>query len=196
MVEVGVPGDFYRGHGVSYAYSRGGVPFTQREVKEMFGFRKLGKFREVRESMENVDTVVTKYSLNKDRFDQDAFFPIYRAAGMHFYYAELFNDKITSPDKVIYTHDPYTNEITGYYSFGTDLSAKQDYLEDRLLEEKAREMAFEGERFYDLMRIAKRRGDPAVLADRVAGKFSRSKDEQIRIREHLMNEHNWYIHPW
>ena len=63
-----------------------------------------------------------------------------------------------------------------------------------LLDEKAREMAFEGERFYDLVRIAKRRGDPAVLADRVAGKFSGAKAEQIR--EHLMDEHNWYIHPW
>jgi hypothetical protein len=71
-------------------------------------------------------------------------------------------DKIRSPDKVIYIHDPHTNEITGFYSFGSDLAAKQDYLEDRLLEEKAREMAFEGARFYDLIRIAKRRGDPAV----------------------------------
>jgi len=251
MVDVGIPGDFFRGHRVSYAYSSAGILFTQNEVEEMFKLRREGKFREAQEYMENVDTIVYKYSLQKDRFDQDAFFPIYRAAGVHFYYAELFTrgafynegvysleinkcllvindgsqdtyaeasrssyrplgirgrvgfgglnrnykyDKITSPDKVIYIHDPYTNEITGYYTFGSDLGAKQDYLEDRLLEEKAREMAFEGERFYDLMRIAKRRGDPAVLADRVAGKFSGVQAEQIR--QHLMNEDNWYIHPW
>ena len=102
-------------------------------------------------------------------------------------------DKITSPDKVIYIHDPHTNEIIGYRKID-NLGEKQDYLEDKILEEKAREMAFEGERFYDLVRIAKRRGDPAVLADRVAGKFSGVKAEQIR--QHLMNEHNWYIHPW
>ena len=35
-----------------------------------------------------------------------------------------------------------------------------------------RELAFEGERFYDLMRVAQRRGDNAYLADRIAAKFS------------------------
>jgi starch-binding outer membrane protein, SusD/RagB family len=251
MWKVGYRGDFYRGHGVSYAYSTGGIHFMTQDVKDMFKLQREGKDRELREMMGNVDTVVHKYSLGKDRFDQDAFFPIYRAAGMHFYYAELFArgvfynegsfgseinkclavindgthdfyasennrsrrpqgirgrvgfgglqrifeyDKITTPDKIIYIHDPFTNEIIGHYSFGVNLGAKQNYLEDQLLEEKAREMAFEGERFYDLVRIAKRRGDPAVLADRVAGKFSGSKAEQIR--EHLMNERNWYIHPW
>ncbi|MCP4310014.1 MAG: RagB/SusD family nutrient uptake outer membrane protein [Bacteroidetes bacterium] len=251
MWKVGFQGDFFRGHKVSYAYSQGGMLFSKADVEEMFHLKRVGKTREVEEMMQNVDTVVHKYSLGKERFDQDAIFPIYRAAGMHFYYAELFArgvfykegfysaeintclavindgtydiyssennasrrpqgirgrvgfggvqrlfayDKITSPDRTIYIHDPNTNEIIGHYSFGTNLAAKQNYLEDKLLEEKAREMAFEGERFYDLVRIAKRRGDPAVLANRVAGKFSGAKAELIR--EHLMNEHNWYIHPW
>jgi len=250
MWDVGIQGDFFRGNAVSYAYSRGGELFSNNDVRDVLRLRATGRIREVNESMENVDTLVFKYSIGKGRFDQDAFFPIYRAAGMHFYYAELFArgvfyndgvlspeinkclavindgthdsyadasrasyrpigirgrvgfggirrlfayDKITSPDRNIYIHDPHTNEITGYYNIGS-LGAKQDYLEDVLLEEKAREMAFEGERFYDLVRIAKRRGDPAVLADRVAGKFSGAKAEQIRSL--LMDEHNWYIHPW
>jgi len=94
----------------------------------------------------------------------------------------------------IYQNDPYTNELTGYLDYEGDLEAKQKYLEDRMLDEKARELAFEGERFYDLIRNAKRRGDPSFLADRVAAKFSGTKAEQIRA--HLMDEHNWYIHPW
>ena len=41
------------------------------------------------------------------------------------------------------------------------------------------------------MRIAKRRGDPAYLADRVAAKFD--YPERTQIRQHLMNEENWYL---
>jgi len=53
------------------------------------------------------------------------------------------------------------------------------------------QLAFEGERFYDLMRIARRRGDPSYLADKVAAKFPPPQREQVR--QHLLNEDNWYL---
>ena len=71
------------------------------------------------------------------------------------------------------------------------LGAKQEYLEERILDERARELAYEGQRFYDLIRVAKRRNDPSFLADKVAAKFSGAK--ALQIREHLMNEENWYL---
>lgn len=99
-------------------------------------------------------------------------------------------DDAIQVSNIIYDMDPTTNEITGYHTLD-DIVAKQEYIEDQIVEERARELAFEGERFYDLMRIAKRRNDPSFLADRVAEKFSGSKKEQIRAI--LMNEENWYV---
>ncbi len=64
-----------------------------------------------------------------------------------------------------------------------------DYVEDKIIEEFALETAFEGNRFHDLMRIAKRRGDNAYLADKVAEKY----DNKEAIRAKLMDENNWYL---
>jgi hypothetical protein len=100
-------------------------------------------------------------------------------------------DEVVRINDIIYIHDPVTNKIIGWYNYRNNLPAKQLYLIDKIIEERARELAFEGKRFFDLMRVAKRRDDPAYLADKVAEKFRGPKREVIRQK--LMNPENWYI---
>ncbi len=232
----GSQGDFSRGPNVSYQYLRNGVKLGTEEVRQMLDLKYQRNEAALREYMAGVDTVVYKYTIGKNSFDQDANFPIFRAAGIHLYYAEIYarwrypdKNGIVKPNVFeslavlnsgsydnepsslgvrgrvgygtgieaisltdpIYLHDPITNEVSGYLDYSGKLFAKQIYVEDQVMEERVREMAFEGERFYDLMRIAKRRDDPAYLADKVAAKFDPPLREQVR--EHLMNEENWYI---
>jgi len=230
----GIPGDFYRGYGVSYGYIKDGELIRREYIEEMLDAKAEMNYRIVDNIMQGADTVVYKYTISKQEYDNDANFMIYRAAGIHFYYAEIqvwrvffddgrekrsipvslqvINDGTYQDDQnqlgirgrvglgdgdealyvgdVVYQHDPNTNKVIGFKEL-RNLDQKQMYLEDIILEEKAREMAFEGERFYDIMRAANRRGDPAYLAKKVASKFSGTKKEKIYQR--LLDENNWYI---
>ncbi|AWW31187.1 RagB/SusD family protein [Echinicola strongylocentroti] len=56
--------------------------------------------------------------------------------------------------------------------------AEREWTEDLIMDELAQELAFEGHRWPQLLRIAMRRNDPSVLADRVYDKMSSSNNPE------------------
>jgi starch-binding outer membrane protein, SusD/RagB family len=233
----GTPGDFYRGYGVSYVYLRDGEPIPEEDIEEMLYLKSFNDFRSAHLITQDADTVVWKYSWNKNVFDQDANFIIYRAAAVHLWLAEVYiywaferNQNISTfttnainivnngrnytsgsrpqmgvrgrvgfggsndgikVGNINYVHNPFTNEVIDYIDVTGNFVRLQELLEDYIIDEKARELAFEGERFYDLMRVAKRRNDPSYLAKIVSQKYPTGKREEIYNL--LLNEENWYI---
>lgn len=66
-----------------------------------------------------------------------------------------------------------------------------EWVENQLMNEYALETALEGNRFHDLMRIARFRKDPTYLAEKVSAKFPAS--QKSRIYTLLSDEDNWYL---
>ena len=92
------------------------------------------------------------------------------------------------------------SQINAYYTLpmpSAPLASKQDTInyqiplvEDMIINEMALEGAFEGYRFYDLMRIALRRNDPNYLAAPISQRMG-IRDENIYSL--LMATKNWYL---
>ena len=71
-----------------------------------------------------------------------------------------------------------------------------EYVEDLIIEERSMELAFEGKRWFDLVRIAERRtGTPNYIADKVTAKFSAPEQSAMKemVRTKLLIPANWYL---
>ena len=93
--------------------------------------------------------------------------------------------------------DEEGNPIEGFYILEKDtpdlIQKQKAFVDSLLLNENGLELAFEGTRFYDIMRFAFRQQNPeAFLAEKVAARRGKNNiDEGLKSR--LMNRQNWYL---
>jgi tetratricopeptide (TPR) repeat protein len=73
----------------------------------------------------------------------------------------------------------------------TDPNQIMELVEDMIIEERAMDLAFEGGRMFDLIRIAERRGNPDYLANKIAAKYPAERQEQIKGI--LRDKTKWYL---
>jgi hypothetical protein len=111
-----MPGDFYRGYGVSYKYYKYGTELSIDIVKDMLLKKVAGQDLAVQLIMQDVDTVCYKYSLGKNPFSHDANFVIFRAAGIHLYAAEIHALWVQNFSGII---RPATNTSLNFLNDGT-----------------------------------------------------------------------------
>ncbi|HUP12709.1 MAG TPA: RagB/SusD family nutrient uptake outer membrane protein, partial [Niastella sp.] len=129
-------------------------------------------------------------------------------------YALLNQGLTTIPNKITTEGNPYNFDarksdnpkITGDWSTNAGIRGRANlyspavtgdstlFIEDQVVSEAGLELAYEGRRWPDLVRIALRRNDPAFLADKIYNKLvAENNPAAVEVRTRLMNKENWYL---
>ena len=148
--------------------------------------------------------VINKYLID-DAVPASSDIIIKRVSDIHLLLAEALNlagDHVNALDLVNGNNsyfDTYWRNGNGIreraylksYTIPAGITDTATFVEDIIMEERAMELAYEGKRWFDLMRVARRRGND-YLANKVAAKFS-DPGVADEIRNLLMDENNWYL---
>jgi starch-binding outer membrane protein, SusD/RagB family len=192
---AGNPGDLWRGNGFSIVVDTVG---------------------QISEDSYLTHSYITKYALDiNDPWSTDII--ISRAADVHLMLAEALNrtgDPVSQTHALLLVNNGFNSvnpKPAAFTRWASNLGvrgrvylkprlvpesltdeARMLYIEDLIIAERALELAFEGKRWNDLVRVANRRNDPEYLANKVAAKFEGTPQYDI-VRNRLMNPENWYV---
>lgn len=108
------------------------------------------------------------------------------------YYSDRYAMGVVLLDSTFRGHKIYGDPDTLYYVFAP-VEYLMEQVEEKIVDEMALETAFEGQRFYDLMRVAIRHNDPSYLAEKVARRAGTNAPRDEALYNRLLNMDNWYI---
>jgi starch-binding outer membrane protein, SusD/RagB family len=172
--------DDTRGFGKSYA---GNAPYYNRINSVPVIWKYLGTGT-VTPGTANVAPSVRK------PYQSDARFHLYRFADVQLLWAEALNRTGEKAGAISRINSVRGASGTAMPNATVTTSSSTEQIEDYILRERGLELGFEGDRWYDLMRIARRRG-PQYLIDRVKARIPVS--EHARIQTLLSDPKNWYL---
>lgn len=148
---------------------------------------------------------VSKYTRNREHgYQSDMPVILYRAADLHLMLAEAYNrmhDFNTALELVNNGCDslftPASKGVRGRLSLGelsVDGSTTQEKmldLEEKILQERARELAYEGNRWFDILRIAERRSSPSMMVEMMKDKYP--EESHAEVESFYQDPANWYL---
>jgi starch-binding outer membrane protein, SusD/RagB family len=161
--------DRYRGYGASYDSTA-----TQYLIYKYTGLDRIS----------SPGAVVAR----RKPYESDANWYIYRFADVQLMRAEALNRLGNKAQAVT-----YLNAVRSRVSLAASpvtSASSTEAIEDAILNERALELAFEGKRWYDLVRVA-RRGRPEVLISAVLSRVPATK--QAAVTATLSNPDRWYL---
>lgn len=172
--------DDTRGFGRSYA---GSAPYYNRINSAPVIWKYLG-LGTVTPGTANVAPNV------RQPYRSDAKFHIYRLADGQLLWAEALNRMGDKTNAIARINSVRGANGTGMPAPTVTVNSTTEQIEDYILRERGLELGFEGRRWYDLMRIARRRG-PQYLIDRVKKRAPVSMHAELEAK--LSDPKNWYL---
>lgn len=169
-----------RGFGRSYA---GSAPYYNRINSSPVIWKYLG-LGTVTPGIANVLPSVRK------PYQSDARFHIYRFADAQLLWAETLNRLGDKANAIARINSVRSASGTGMPNAPLTANSTTEDIEDYILRERGLELGFEGDRWYDLMRIARRRG-PQYLIDRVKKRAPVS--QHAYLQTWLSDTKHWYL---
>lgn len=159
--------------------------YEGNDIRTSFSFKKMGQ-----------DTVIWKYigldnvSSRRPAYRSTASWQIYRSADAYLLkaLADLHLNDFASAFNFI-NQVRLARGLVAYLPEQIDYTNK-DVMLEVIFTERAREFAFEGKRWYDLMLWSKLTGEN-VLAEKVSAKYEGALKNEVF--EKLQDETNWYI---
>jgi len=162
------------------------------EAEQLYGIRENA-------SLTSGD-LVNKYNVSTD----DAHWILYRFADVLLMQAEAYahtttgnaNDrfqKVASLVEMVAKRSLIQNDPENLFVFTVDPPLSVDEADDMILNERGRELCFEGTRWYDLVRFASRDNFARkyLLTDRVVASFNGIEQQSIAPR--IANPESWYL---